>query len=564
MKFRELLRLVLTSLTLVLVGVIALPAFAQETPYADPTGLFTATLPAGWVDESTAEYGLFTKTGVSVYLVAVPEGDVQAGIDAALNRFAPDLVGGSATAIGEVPAPNGTWTQAMYILPSGRMTVASAQSVGDSTVVLLAVAESTAAFTAISADAVAINASLSIEGVSGVETDSVTTEVVPPAAPVVEGVVEFPQLTGEYAVGRLDYLWTDEGREEIYTDVEGDARVLQVWIWYPAEIAADSAPAPYVKESMDSLFQVYTGMTSENVHNHAYAAASVFPSDSGYPVLVYSPGNGSNAILSASLIEEVASHGYVIVGIDHTYNALLTTRPDGQVTPRAESGQEEGDADFANRLADVTFVLDQLESLNASDPILTGSLDLTRIGLWGHSFGAKTTAEVCHLDDRCQAVFMSDVPLRGESAEVGVGKPIMVMNAEIISGAQLISEVETLSGETFPEGQVAFLTELFDQTNIDRDKTSALLLSLSHDAYRLDVAGTRHNSFTDVPLLSIIDPGLLVQIGGDASIDPVRNQHLITDYVLAFFDTYLKGQPSPLLDGASADYPEVTFSRGED
>jgi len=36
---------------------------------------------------------------------------------------------------------------------------------------------------------------------------------------------------------------------------------------------------------------------------------------------------------------------------------------------------------------------------------------------------------------------------------------------------------------------------------------------------------------------------------------------IITDYLLAFFDHTLKGQPAPLLDGPAANYPEVTFER---
>src|SRR5690606_22282696 len=108
------------------------------------------------------------------------------------------------------------------------------------------------------------------------------------------------------------------------------------------------------------------------------------------PVLVYSPGDGYNALFSSSLLEEIASHGYVVVGLDHSYNALLTTLADGQVVIRPEEGIDESEAGFATRIADVEFVIDQLAQLNSSDALLQGSLNLGQMGLIGHSFGGQT------------------------------------------------------------------------------------------------------------------------------------------------------------------------------
>ena len=119
-----------------------LPALAQETLYRDPAGLFTATIPDGWSDESTAEYGLFTHSGVSIYLLSVDGSDVQASIAAALARIAPEMVDASSSVAVDFEAPSGTWTQVIYNLPDGRVANAVAQSNGSATAVLLVTAES--------------------------------------------------------------------------------------------------------------------------------------------------------------------------------------------------------------------------------------------------------------------------------------------------------------------------------------------------------------------------------------------------------------------------------------
>ena len=68
------------------------------------------------------------------------------------------------------------------------------------------------------------------------------------------------------------------------------------------------------------------------------------------------------------------------------------------------------------------------------------------------------------------------------------------------------------------------------------------------------VAGAVHESFTDVALLA-------GQVGIDtgAGLTGERSAAITRAYLRAFFDLHLRGMPQPLLDGASARYPEVSF-----
>lgn len=565
MRFLGFFRMVLIGLVLAMVGAAALPAFAQETSYSDPTGLFTVIIPAGWTDDSTAEYGLFTKGGITVYLLTVPESDVQAGIDAALSRFDPDSLKGTMMPMGEVPAPNGTWTQTLYTVSSGEVTIVSAQSVGDVTVVLMAVAESMGAVQTSNNDIIAINASVSIQGVTGTSGDAGAAPPADaaPAVPPAEGVVDFPELTGEYAVGRTTYTWVDPDREEAYTSEEGDNRVVTVWVWYPAAPGADAVRAPYLSDGMDALFQAFYGTGSGNVQTQEYEAAPIQQTNSGYPVLIFSPGNAQNALTYTVLLEEIASHGYVVVGLDHAYNSRMTTLADSQVVEGKMETLPENDEHLNTRIADIEFAITQMQQVNSSDDLLKGSMDFDHLAIWGHSYGGTTAAEACHRDERCLAAIVIDWQLMGEVAEVGLPQPIMLMDSERIPAEQMYAEIEEVTGQDFPDDAVANQAAIINSVFAQRTSTTDMLLAMSPVAYHVVIEGTRHMSFSDVPQLTEVQPLFANFESGEASIDPLRGKQVISSYILAFFDQYLKGEASPLLDGASTDYPEVTFTRGE-
>ena len=179
-------------LTLIAAGVF--PALAQDTTYSDPAGQFTATIPAGWSDESTLNMVCSRMSGVSIYLISVEGDDIQASIDAQSRGSLRTIVDAAQTPMGEFSAPSGTWTQVIYSLPGGQVGNAVAQSNGSATVVLLVTADSMAAMQAILADANAILASVSIEG-SQRPPQTPETEA-PPQCPRQQGEITFPELTG--------------------------------------------------------------------------------------------------------------------------------------------------------------------------------------------------------------------------------------------------------------------------------------------------------------------------------------------------------------------------------
>src|SRR5215813_6369604 len=235
---------------------------------------------------------------------------------------------------------------------------------------------------------------------------------------------ELPALTGKLAVGRTSFYWVDKSRPEPMADDPNDRRELIVTIWYPAE-SAPGEPAPYI-DNLDKLADAPNQPLfnlARYVRSHAIAGARISSAEPRYPALIFSPGNQTNVATYAAQIEDLASHGYIVIGIDHPYESLGALYPDGRIARYSEERrpkqgapnfQEEFERFYRRRVdwraADATFVLNQLEKLGAGKTPgqFSGRLDLARVGALGHSMGGVAAAQTCQSDRRFKACLNLD------------------------------------------------------------------------------------------------------------------------------------------------------------
>lgn len=252
--------------------------------------------------------------------------------------------------------------------------------------------------------------------------------------------VPLPQPTGAYAVGRTIYEWTDSDRAEIYSDAPDARRELLVAIWYPADASADAAPAPYLPGIWSDVFKQAFGIDTTVVQNHAYADVPVAAAAASYSVLVFQPGNMTVLFTYATLLEEIASHGYVVAAINPTYNAPITIFSDGRMLQAVAEAAQTDQAQLDVWTADALFVVNQLETLNADDARFAGKLDLERLGFFGHSFGGATAANVCHLDERCTAGINLSGAVHNSFTDNAFLIPLMPQLADSIKGAVIDPE----------------------------------------------------------------------------------------------------------------------------
>jgi predicted dienelactone hydrolase len=339
-------------------------------------------------------------------------------------------------------------------------------------------------------------------------------------------------------------------RAETYSPDPNTKRELMVQIWYPAQPTADAKTIPFLDNS-DVALPAFADILKvpsfalghlRLVRTHTYGDAPIRNDGAPYPVIIYSHGYTGYRTASFNQMEVLASSGYIAIAIDHPYAAAFTVFPDGHVVvndpamlPPAGRNQP-GDQEAREKLeatlvADQRFVMDQLELLNAGklDARFTGKLDLQRIGLTGVSLGGGAMVWTCHIDVRCKAGLAQDgwyEPLPEALVSEPLRQPFMFMQSE---------------------------TQMWKVDNLAR--LDMLYQGVGAPAFHLKLTGVLHYDFGDYPLLTPLN-GFLPERG---VLNGERTLRVVDAYMLAFFDKYLKDQPSPLLNGSTLDYPEVQF-----
>jgi predicted dienelactone hydrolase len=364
-----------------------------------------------------------------------------------------------------------------------------------------------------------------------------------------------PAPTGPFAVGRAIYHWVDDKGLDALAPVPGTKRELLVWVWYPAvagqsgAVVDDYVPAsvrPPAGVGGPLIFRLLTRDLSK-VHGHSLRNANVSPQQRSYPVVIMRAGASVEVMNYSTLAEDLASHGYVVVGFDAPYRTIEVVFPDGRVIARRpENNPELFSGEELEHLAtkllaawtgDIAFVLDRLEQLNASDASgkFTGRLDMTRVGVFGHSFGGATAAQFCSQDSRCKAGIDVDGSLHGSVIRAGVHKPFMFL----LSG----------NGDFSSDAEVR---------QIGADIQSVYERLPADSRLRIAIRGANHFTFSDdgALLKSHIVMGVL-RVFGMLGIDGPR-QLAVTAYCLhSFFDTYLKEPDASRLQISSPLYPEI-------
>lgn len=359
-----------------------------------------------------------------------------------------------------------------------------------------------------------------------------------------------PEPTGHYAIGTTARELTDESRDE--TKGPGGKRRLMVNVWYPADPAqTEGKPKEHYPSALGEAVSLVFGLPKQlfshvtGIPTHVTGNVQLSAEEASYPVLLFSPGIRSTRFQSMSMIEELVSHGYIVVGIDHPYTSAKVTYPNGDSAYYEPDPEFDTSAELYNhnvkgiaiRAADASFVMDTLEAWNAQDPagLFQGRLDLSRAGIFGHSYGGATTAEALAQDPRFKAGISLEGAFWGKVAKTGLKQPFMyIMSGDIAQKlAQSGPHTDPLIFEEFTP-----------------DLKSVMARSTA-DTYFLTVDHYIHQSFTDIALLS---PSLFA--GG---LDPVHAVEISRSYVRAFFDQYLKDEPQALLTGPAAEFPEVKF-----
>jgi dienelactone hydrolase len=364
---------------------------------------------------------------------------------------------------------------------------------------------------------------------------------------------------GQYSVGTRIFHLVDTNRDEESGPSPSGKRELMVQAWYPAE-----APTGWIlRHRKLAFYQRRKEVTSRAsyrsvLRTNSFQDAPVL-SGGAYPVLLYNPGWQGERTESTFQMEELASHGFVVIAIDHTFFGGLVEFPDGRVAD-SKNAPEIGsflhstiDEQWAlgNKYVNVearddSFVLDQLQIMNedAASPWFH-RLDFSRVGVMGFSIGGAVAAQTAYQDPRVKAALNMDGWTFGDVGPKGLKKPFMIIYED---KAQTIPTAAQLTTGSKPE-------LLYWQMS-DQDYRQVTGSMRENGGYLLFLEGTNHVDFTDRSRF-----WSLAKMSGRGSVAPGRVHRILNAYTLAFFSHFLRGSREALLQTEPSPYSEVEFHR---
>jgi predicted dienelactone hydrolase len=384
-----------------------------------------------------------------------------------------------------------------------------------------------------------------------------------------------PAPTGHFAVGRASFNWTDQSRREIWKGSANEPRDLMVYVWYPIDADRKEASVSYFPEfgalerNVPFLKGIGLRLVTGALGSHCRADAPLASTDSRYPLVLFSPGGGNPVHFYASLLEELASQGYVTVAVEPTYDGMGQVFPGNVVTAnlaelqRPPAPSRDGEPAAANayrsfyrgrveqRAADLRFVLDRLTALNSGEPgePFRGRLDLDKIGVLGHSIGGVAVVEAARCDARIRAAVNLDgafdaLPFFSDSPHPSLRQPLLWIKRAIVATRPPLnpSENGTRSGDKGTAGQPS------------RTKTASPLTGLHPGSYLAILSDCRHSDFTD-------EPFFYPEFRSAAVEERQRRTQAIRDCCREFFDQAVRGRSSERFNGGPSRDSRVVIKQ---
>ncbi|KAI1401715.1 platelet-activating factor acetylhydrolase, isoform II-domain-containing protein [Hypoxylon fuscum] len=369
--------------------------------------------------------------------------------------------------------------------------------------------------------------------------------------PVLGAQVLLPELTGPHSIGLRNLELVDYDRVDPFSPSDSP-RDLMVTLYYPTSTASSLhrplAPqfSPATASYVDSLLTLPPG-TASSLTTRAHLDAPLGNEGSQAPVLLFSHGFGFTRGLYTSLLQDLASWGWIAVAVDHPYDAAVVEYPDGR-TVHARNWSWPLDAPVRElvlntRVADLLFVLEQLGGTDKlkgglhmqqltdrtiENDTLAPIFNVSRVVALGHSFGGATAVEALLNSSAVIAAADLDGFLYGPVVRLGTEKPVLVLG--------------------FPEH---FATD---------DPTAAPGWPALH-GWKKDftVAGTVHESYTDYPVFADIWGDEGPEAGNVAGKRMVEIQRT---YIDAFFRKFLLNvEDDGFLSSNSSQFSEVVLRR---
>jgi dienelactone hydrolase len=354
-------------------------------------------------------------------------------------------------------------------------------------------------------------------------------------AALTSAVIVRPPL-GEYGVKSTTMELVDISRNDTYAPTPEHRRVM-VSAYFPATSLKKCQPVvlPYMTPATAAAYdQLYAPL---NIPNGTFGSLELstcaFPRKdrsrrNKFPIILFSPGLGNSRLQYGAMAQSMASHGFVIITMDHV------EYPDKTVALAVDiESDEQIEADVVVRQHDVSFIIDQMHDCSIRERLFHDIADirsLNKILMAGHSLGGATAAASMLADTRIAAAVNLDGTLFGGVLHKNFSSPLMIMSHE---GKTLSTDDSWTQAWSHAVG-------------------TKLAVTLN---------GTQHGTYTDLTLLANtlgLSGTVNAEIGGLlGTMEGVRAMELINAFVLQFFG-FARGTTKKLLPADMARrFPEA-------
>lgn len=327
-----------------------------------------------------------------------------------------------------------------------------------------------------------------------------------------------PEPTGPHPVGTTSVYLNDVSRPDPWV-AELPSRELMISAWYPATSATAERAEYLTRAEAEAVLSgrdvPIAPEALSSVRTNAFRDASPNPKLSGLPLVLLSPGFTQPRATLTSVAEDLASHGYVAVAVDHPHERTLRDHPrDPAFWAKVR---------FVRAL-DASFVLGEL----LADP--RWSIDPDRVGMAGHSAGGAATIAAMLDDPRIRVGANLDGSTEPLIPATGLDRPFLLLGRD---------------GQYSPgDGRAA-------------DTWSRDWALLTGWKRWLVVTGAVHPSFTDLGLLA---DQFGIPIG--ARTTGLRTMTITRACLRALFDVHLRDQPQSRFEHLDLAYAELIVRLG--
>ncbi len=345
---------------------------------------------------------------------------------------------------------------------------------------------------------------------------------------------QLPNPTGPDALGTRE-ITSNQRRLAVDGSPEGPAAPVLVQAWYPRSPGAEGKTAPYVKDAnvvipelAESLnLPAWPFSSIGEIKTHAVDNARIAPSADGktkkWPLIVFSHGFNGLRSQSTVLMEELASHGYLILAPQHSYDSAVTVFPSGRkLEPKAKppkdlSLMEEDElrGEWTDRrVGELRSLLALVFAGKLPDKELNDQIDLNRVAVLGHSMGGSTISGICRELKDIKACINLDGPIRGTRQKGKLLHPMLFVEAQL---PQYKND---------------------EQKNLYLTRLGEFEKSAGAGFVYAQIIG--HFDFTDAPFLSPLPLHWMTKNLG--SLDPKKTLQIQSELILEFLKLSFEGK----------------------